>query len=300
MVLFLGLLGLFIAEFSGRATRDDLQHPEQVLGAPAFECVGDEEGPTAEIELSRMDEREGTIRGSVTLCFSEAFMKALRVNGTRTAPFRRTAGGRYVVLRRYRDKAITVRIAQDTAVHRIRLGDLRRGFADELQYEVPGAVTFAADGYPQDFPEDRYDVTSLVTASAPAFYLLTPGAMIVGLSVRLDVRSTADLQGWTIRQSASEAADGSMRLVVQRPVRTRLFSWLLVFVPLLLILSLLFVIRSNRVETLIGAAGVLIALLPIRAVLVPADLDAPTLVDLALGCEVGLLAMVMAWAAAQP
>jgi hypothetical protein len=43
-------------------------------------------------------------------------------------------------------------------------------------------------------------------------------------------------------------------------------------------------------EVIVGVAAILLAILPIRAVLVPSDITVLTLVDLALACEIAALA----------
>lgn len=83
-------------------------------------------------------------------------------------------------------------------------------------------------------------------------------------------------------------------------MQTIFFSFSLALVPLLLVGVLFLVVRKSRqasgLDFMIGSAAILLAVLPIRAVLVPSGLSTLTLIDYLLGWEVGILALVTVWA----
>jgi hypothetical protein len=101
--------------------------------------------------------------------------------------------------------------------------------------------------------------------------------------------------------------DEPITIELHRPFRTKSYVLLVLLIPFLLaylLFAVLFQRASNRntteashetsrlrmgVEALAGVATVLLATLPIRLVLVPADINELTIVDYALGLEMAIL-----------
>ncbi len=73
----------------------------------------------------------------------------------------------------------------------------------------------------------------------------------------------------------------------------------LIGIPLLLIALLATRLAEGTqrsIDGLVGVIAIMLAILPIRAVLVPGEITSLTLVDFALACEMGLLAFgTMLW-----
>ena len=102
--------------------------------------------------------------------------------------------------------------------------------------------------------------------------------------------------------NSSEPCVGAATPVVVaagRPTSTRWLVVLLVAIPLLLIILLALGLRETHarsVDGLVGVAAIMLAILPIRVVLVPSDITSLTLVDFWLATEmVALAAVAVLW-----
>jgi Domain of unknown function (DUF4436) len=164
-------------------------------------------------------------------------------------------------------------------------------------------VTFAVNANPQSFPLDTYAVSFNATMDLPQGLSLN-GRRTIDPSI--DAGVDPDLEGYDfglyILRGRLFHSISPVAVVVSRDDVTRIFAILLALTPLLLIAALVVAVVSLRPresgrDLVTGAAAILVALLPIRAVLVPSDLPGITLVDLALGWEVGLLTALTAWTA---
>jgi len=105
-----------------------------------------------------------------------------------------------------------------------------------------------------------------------------------------------DLSGYGIAAGVSRG--GVVTVLLRRARRTQWFVLSLLLIPLLLIVVVARLARRSsgaRTDIAIGAGAVLLALLPIRAALVPANIGSLTLVDYILGVEVALLTLVIVW-----
>ena len=120
--------------------------------------------------------------------------------------------------------------------------------------------------------------------------------------VRFQVFKEPSLAGFSLAvgtQAASfHAHEGQTVLTIRlaRPASTKLYVFVLAVLPLIfaLLLLIVFVRRpagaAIRGEVIAGIAATLLAVLPIRLVLVPSELTGLTLVDYLLGLEMALLA----------
>lgn len=89
-----------------------------------------------------------------------------------------------------------------------------------------------------------------------------------------------------------------MAMRLERTATTRWYVVIVACIPLILGLLLAVVLFSDRIaakrgigpDALAGVAAVLLAILPIRLVLVPTEISELTLIDYWLGWEMGLLA----------
>jgi len=138
-------------------------------------------------------------------------------------------------------------------------------------------------GSSQDYPLDQY-------AFAVSGQLMLPPDLS---SMRLDAAFETGQQGLR----GDQGTDRDFLVVrVSRARAPQAFVVGLLLIPLLLIAVLALARRggsTSGTETIVGAVAVLLALLPIRAVLVPADITSLTLVDYALGAQVALLATIV-------
>ena len=195
---------------------------------------------------------------------------------------------------------------------------LARHDASSVGTSVPiGAVTLPLQGDPRLYPKDRY-----VSQISPFF----GNTCTVGVVDPLHVNVVADpgVGGfeWSaapttensipaISQTASRVhgvirthvnCDGgggtTIAVAARRPVTTRLFVLSLVAIPLLLIVLMGVRLSGGTprsVDGLFGVTAIMLAILPIRQVLVPTDVSSLTLVDFALASEMALLATGTVW-----
>ena len=141
-------------------------------------------------------------------------------------------------------------------------------------------VMVTTETNPQAFPDDSYRLElAFVSTGAPVSVSMQPNPSLVD---------------W--RVSALEACGGCVGLVFQRPAHVRFFVYGVALAPLLLGLSAALhwlSDRSSRSAPIeLGAA--LLALLPLRDVLVPDDIPGITRLDHLLGAEVVLIAVAVA------
>ena len=165
-----------------------------------------------------------------------------------------------------------------------------------------GSVTVPLDGYPRMYPLDRYAAGIQVSANndACAFGGLSPTVRadpgVSGLDWSSATPSVISVPAETeVRGQAPVCNGGILQLALEahRPTGTKLFVLCLIGIPLLLIglLALRLTEGTPRsVDGLVGVTAIMLAILPIRTVLVPGSISALTLVDFALASEMALLA----------
>ena len=165
-----------------------------------------------------------------------------------------------------------------------------------------GAVSIPIDGDSRRYPLDVYRTTiplSIATTSQALYQALTIQVRADPGVGGFDWSFAKPTPAYTFTPNRRRAVSISQPLAVKaaRPTVTRLFVLCLVLVPAILIGLAAPVLRkkARTVEGLFGAASIMLAILPIRTVLVPGEIGSLTLVDFVLGTEMALLA---AWTAA--
>ena len=173
---------------------------------------------------------------------------------------------------------------------------------NQAAFRPVGAVTVPIDGSPRMYPLDSYrsaiDVQLLHTDLALTIRILAdPGVS------SFDWSSAQNSTGSAISYTKGHGVTGlgtfhSIAIAAHRPDKVRLFVLCLVAIPLALITLL--ALRLNEgtprsIDGLVGVTAILLAILPIRAVLVPSDIASLTLVDFALATEMALLAAGAVW-----
>lgn len=158
-------------------------------------------------------------------------------------------------------------------------------------------------GTPGDFPGDWYQLANDFVVWPPTVWALSirSGAMQIGqpsIPVRLTLAAGPAMRGFVIKMVSRRNVDGSfLRLVITTDARTMQLAYIMGSVPILLACVALVLLLSDRERrrspgrtqelALTIVLGVL-AVVPIRAVVVPADLQSPTRVDLLLALGVTL------------
>jgi hypothetical protein len=169
---------------------------------------------------------------------------------------------------------------------------------------VPVAVR--PDRYPLDWyaTQGSFGVGLIYNSPPPVGFRIvthgTPSVVTKALPCRVQVLADPDLSPLTLEASASPCTfpGGELSLQLHRPGETQLFVLVVALIPfvveVLLGLALLRrrAPRANGIgaEVFVGVTAVLLAILPIRLVLVPTDITGLTLVDYILGTEMAVLA----------
>jgi hypothetical protein len=313
MVVALVLTFLLIYDLANRTNLDQfLSDPVPVDADPGIVDCSNQALPVAYIGLHGLDAGENTVRGDVTLCFSYRYLRSLRLDDRVGTPlYSQTVVPR--LRRRFESDAFTVDVVDNgTNLVLRRQMPLAALTRPRISYEQLGApfdtyslpsVVFPADGSPQDFPLDNYLISGSVDVTLP------PGVPSNHPTIPSEATIVAvyepDMHGFNIEMSRTNAAQGSLSAVVTRAPAVVYFTVTLALIPLPLVVVLVFTLsfrprHTEPAELLLAGGAILIAVLPIRAVLVPPSLSSLTLVDLCLGAEMGILMAVIIWNAVSP
>ncbi len=163
------------------------------------------------------------------------------------------------------------------------------------------------DGFPNYYPSDWYSSSFSVYAQLPDNIALRDTFGAVHFTLPMDVLVCQNLtiaNGWLGFERVGFnpvilGTSDSVRLVdlyVTRPVATQTFTYLVAILPILMAIVyghyLFFYPRVKEDplhDVIIGAATIMIAVLPLRAVLVPPEVQGFTRVDLILGLGLVLI-----------
>jgi len=185
--------------------------------------------------------------------------------------------------------SITISMAdQSLTINLVRVARL----ASEHPLVPAGTLPIPINGYPRMYPLDHYLAQMGVGIGGE----LPPFARVRLFSFQWFVAPTAAALNWGVSVNEGDAPPGvgeDMALVAQRPAAVKLFVWVIVAIPLLLIVllsTLLWQRPSGSIDGLVGVIAIMLAILPIRAVLVPGEITSLTVVDFALATEMALLA----------
>jgi hypothetical protein len=181
----------------------------------------------------------------------------------------------------------------ETQITAQTLGTCVDGVGDPLMIGVvvdPGVGNFNWSSQTPPFPlgPPVFGVRPQILAPPLGLTLLSSGLTFLGPGTRTNYGGNA----------AEPCVGAAIPVVVQaaRPTTTRLFVLSLALIPLLLIALLILRWLSEgsarSTDGLVGVAAIMLAILPIRLVLVPSEITSLTLVDFILGAEMALLAAV--------
>jgi hypothetical protein len=161
--------------------------------------------------------------------------------------------------------------------------------------EQIGTVTLSMAGDPQRYPLDSYQSSLGVTVGVPT--ALVAGSFTTSVEVIADPGVRAF--DWSFGTNKS----GTTTLRAHRPLTTDLFVLSIAAIPLVVFTLMavrLFQGSSRPIEGFFAVATIMLTILPIRLVLVPAEITSLTLVDYALGSEMALLAAIAALSYLEP
>ncbi len=176
--------------------------------------------------------------------------------------------------------------------------------------DVPGNIVLPVRSTPQRYPFDTYSAGVILEfASGPGVRSRHQGDFAEGRELIFEGVSVYTAQG-LMPFALSATGTGfigpnqtqapGVLFELHRPVRVKLYVMLIVAIPLVLEALLVIVLFRRREEegrrlgpeVLAGVAAVLLAILPIRQVLVPSSISVLTFVDYMLGLEMAILAAI--------
>jgi hypothetical protein len=165
------------------------------------------------------------------------------------------------------------------------------------------AVVLPVVGQPRAYPSDRYLVDQYVHMEGPSVDGISP---LISCCPPVDVSVASAAQGTHGRVALS--ADSTdwfvpVALELTRSTDAVLYSYELTAVPAALLLLL--VVHMHRArrrdavvrpqEIVVGVAAVPLSIIPLRQVLIPADIPGLTVLDVLFGLEIVLLVLVAFW-----
>jgi hypothetical protein len=159
-----------------------------------------------------------------------------------------------------------------------------------------GVMSLAIYGNPRAYPDDGYALsTDLSLDLQPDAAIKGPGGFLafsVPLTATVQASDGADDLDWRYSYHSSQPFN-ELDIGAIRGGFTKAFVDTIVLLPLLLFLAVVVVLPrlggDDAAAFFVGVAAFLAALLPIRLILVPAELSSLTSVDLALGAEMALI-----------
>jgi hypothetical protein len=154
-------------------------------------------------------------------------------------------------------------------------------------------ITLPVTGRPQLYPEDWYLLNA--TFALPWHGSIFPGTIkpppgTCLIPPEIEVFSDVALSNkHIVMQQYPSSCGGAVKLLLTTNIFTRVYTWTIMFIPILLFLVFIHVLyvnsdfRGKPINNLIaGVIAAIIAVLPLRIVLVPSEIPGLTCVDLIL------------------
>jgi hypothetical protein len=243
------------------------------------------------IYLHQTDLSNGALTANLSICMSQGVARQIARQGPHTA-----------------SGVPLLTIAGFGSTFTARLEPIALSQLSALTYsslEPIGSVTVPLEGYPRRYPLDQYEATIASSVTGTCLFtptidvLADPGVGNFDWSAAQPSTSTGSAVAETKGQQAvCSGASYPVAIAAHRPATTRLFVLALIAIPLLLIVLLSLRLSEGTprsIDGLVGVTAIMLAILPIRTVLVPGDITSLTLVDFALATEMALLATGTVW-----
>jgi hypothetical protein len=283
---------------------DTLHHASNVREVTPFlnlGCSPTADAPVVQFTLQKLDFVGEGLTTSAALCLSSKFLATLRTTRTHSPIVTIAQDGSLSVRRPYRRATIAVEIGVfffPEYVTSITLGKLiQAGLGDTLTGALRTFI-FPTFGFSQDYPFDQYEAQGTVFVEFPSWIVSDKRQATGAFEAHPDVSEAANLTQFSVTTGQVDVQN--LVIVIQRTGASKRFVLGLLGLFAAVVLALvLYVARSRRglrgTDLFVAAAAIFIALLPLRAVLVPAGLSDFTLVDLSLGCLIAFLVAVGVW-----
>jgi heme/copper-type cytochrome/quinol oxidase subunit 2 len=177
-----------------------------------------------------------------------------------------------------------------------------------------GQVSLPISGNPSRFPSDRYELTLFPVVMLPTtlFLLFRPsdatitGTKRIAIPTAIHLAVSASFADRKVTVAESDRLPFSVNVEVQRSWLDKVLIYVMATLPLVVFGVFLYVVHGRRrrnqqvleTDVVVGIVGTMLAILPLRAVLVPSDLgsDNLTLVDNMLILGVLLAGVVIVYA----
>jgi hypothetical protein len=238
----------------------------------------------------------------ISLCVGDQVLRNLTVDGSRARPLSRglTASGLSASFLQstfrvsYLGSTPEIPLTRTVAIESI----LNQTDASGLRGPVDlGTIIIPLIGNASSYPLDSYSAAGLWVVSVPSnMEVITSDSGQVGWTAPIDVAATpnaGDIDwSWGYINTLGDVIEAN------RIPSIKYFVLLIAGLPLLLFTGLLALVRpiinnpdrhGFPAELLVGVGAFLLAILPIRAILVPADISQVTVTDYILGTEMALM-----------
>lgn len=262
-------------------------------------------GSTLILTIRNVDVAQDIIEANVSLCVGSQALRHLEFPG----------GDRFPLAHAIRNHILSERVTQATfavtyegflpevsLTREVRIGSILRS-SDPLSGGMApvnvGVWTMPLLGDSSDYPLDTYTTSGLWTIEVPSgTQILFPDSVRDSYIVTPQISvnpGTADLEWhW------GSPPNSGWALVASRAFPNEVFIFVLLLLPILLFLGVLLILISRKTnsgleggrlpgELVIGVGAFLVALLPVRAVLVPPNVPQFTFVDYVLGTEMAVI-----------
>jgi hypothetical protein len=170
----------------------------------------------------------------------------------------------------------------------------------------PATVRLPVWGHAPSYPNDAYGIDAFVWISLPPGLALDNGMGGITLlpDFNLAIAAGPGLAGRELAVTTNRRNDSSnfrtFGVILHRPLFDRIYIMAIAFVPMIFGVALLdrfFLVQSPSSgltnDSLLGAAAAILAVLPLRAVLVPTEITALTTVDFLLGAGLALIVLTL-------
>ncbi len=257
------------------------------------------------LTLHNADVAQDTVEADASLCVGDQALRHLQFTATGVLPF---AQGIKQQPTNKRALRATFAVIYDGSLpemawtRQVSISEMlkqREPLSRDREPIHVGTLTLPLLGNPGDYPLDTYSTAGLWVVQVPnRMQIVFPGSVRLSYIVtpRISVSpGTADLK-WRW----DNTSDAGLVLEASRSFPSQLFIIILLLLPILLFLGLLLTLiprsaheshTSSRLPTelLVGVGAFLLAVLPVRAVLVPSDVPRLTVVDYVLGTEMAVM-----------
>jgi hypothetical protein len=146
-------------------------------------------------------------------------------------------------------------------------------------------------GAQRAFPNDWYELDDTVSVSVPGIQPLYPSLIMASRDENYSLRASVYKSG-----AQENAGPNALEFTIRRPWQFWTYTYIVASMPIVLLVGVFLIKYSGRgkeipkpYEVAFGVAATLVAILPLRSVLVPSTLPSPTRLDIFFGLGIVFL-----------